>query len=128
MQIAELNCKCNHLAPAHSQDGDHHLHELFLEVRGPLNLQTQASGCSSPGEVCFLQGNYARGVYLRVKHPCAPRCKGPGLHSANLCVQSGLSCSDSLVVGWGQSQTSRQKSTGKEGEKSKTNTLLIFSG
>ena len=120
MQIAELNCKCNHLAPAHSRGGDHRLHELSLESRPHWICRQKSADRASPGEVRSSQANCVRGVYLRVKHPCLP---SPENAKAQVCTAltsvtgSGLGCSDSPAVSWGQSQTSRQRSTGREEEK-----------
>lgn len=117
MQIAGLNCKCNHLAPAHAGGGDHRLHELFLEALAPWVCRQKSTDRASPGEVRSSQGSYVSGVYLRVKHPCLSspeNAKAPVCTALTSVTRSGLGCSDSAVVSWGQSQTSRQRITGKE--------------
>lgn len=127
MQIAELNRKCNHLAPAHSRGGDPRLHELFLEALPRWICRQKSADRASPGEVRSSQGNYVRGVYLRVKHPCL---SSPENAEAQVCTAltsvtgSGLGRSDSPVVSWGQSQTSRQRITGKEEEKKQNRRAL----
>lgn len=112
MQISELNCKCNHLAP-HLPSGDHHQHELFLAARlRGLRME--------PG---LVRSMFITGWSVPASH--SPRHKGPGLPGAQSCVQEAASAV--LTHRWldgDQGRPSRLRCTGR-GEGKKRNQVLF---
>lgn len=109
MQIAELNCKCDHLAL--SPESGSWPHELFLEAwRLACRCESRMQPAHEVHAPQAIKGReWIAGRSLVASH--LPQRKGPGLHTLTSVSGSGLSCSGSSVHPMEEEHRQRRESS-----------------